>query len=111
VYLKGPYANSDWRRSRQQSDHCRTVDVAWIRLRFFHEAFAISIEEGLDGQDSSVTFREPSRRPVNRDGKLNMRNAGEIRTQPEHRCCGSEVPAELTTVAVTGSHVGTLCTA
>jgi hypothetical protein len=82
--------------------------VAWIPLRFFHEAFAIGIEEGLDGQDSSVTFREPSRRPVDRDGKLNMRNAGEIRTQVEHRCCCGEVAAELTTVAVTGSHVGNL---
>ena len=82
--------------------------MAWIRLRFSHEAFAISIEEGLDGQDSSVTLRESSRRPVDRDGKLNMRNAGEIRTQVEHRCCCGEVAAELTTVAVTGSHVGNL---
>ena len=85
--------------------------MARIRLRFSDEAFAISIEEGLDGQDSSVTFREPNRRPVNRDGKLNMRNAGEIRPQAEHRCCGSEVVAELTTVAVTGSHIGNLCAA
>ena len=84
--------------------------MAWIRLRFSHEAFAISIEEGLDGQDSSVTFREPNRRPVNRDGKLNMRNAGEIRTQVEHRCCGGQMVAELTTVAVAGSHIGNLCT-
>ena len=75
------------------------------------ETLAIGIEEGLDGQDSSVTFREPSRRPDDRDGKLNMRNAGEIRTQVEHRCCCGEVAAELTTVAVTGSHVGDLFTA
>jgi hypothetical protein len=45
---------------------------------------------------------------VTADGKLNMRNAGEIRTQVEHRCCCGEVVAELTTVAVTGSHVGNL---
>jgi hypothetical protein len=54
-----------------------------IPLRFFHEVFAIRVEEGLDGQDSSVTFREPSHRLVDRDGKLNMRNATEI---PVIRC-------------------------
>jgi hypothetical protein len=75
------------------------------------EALAIGIEEGLDGQDSSVTFREPSRRPVDSDGKLNMRNAGQIRTQVEHCCGGREMAAELTTVAVSGAHVGDLCTA
>jgi hypothetical protein len=75
------------------------------------ETLAIGIEEGLGGQDSSVTFLEPSRRPVDSDGKLNMRNAGEIRTQVEHRCGGCEMAAELTTVAVTGSYVGNLCTA
>jgi hypothetical protein len=80
-------------------------------LEFLREALPIGIEEGLDSQDSSLAFRERSRRPVDSDGKLNMRNAGEIRTQVEHRCGGCEVAAELTTVAVTGSHVGNLCAA
>ena len=85
--------------------------MARIRLRFSHEAFAISIEEGLDGQDSNVTFGEPGGRAIDGDGKLDMRNSDEIRTQVEHRCGGREMAAEWTTVAVTGSHVGDLFTA
>ena len=74
-------------------------------MKFLRKPLAIGVEEGLDSQDSSVPFREPSRRPVYSDGKLNMRDAGEIRTQVEHRCGGCEVTTEPTTVAATGSHV------
>ena len=74
------------------------------------ERLAVGIEEGLQGQDPRVAFRQPRHRAVNSDGKLDMRDADQIGTQFEHSRGRGETPAELTAVAVPGFYVGRLST-
>jgi hypothetical protein len=73
------------------------------------ETLAIGIEEGLEGQDPSVSFRQPRPRPVDSDGKVDVRDPHEVRTQVEYRCGRGETAAELTTVAISGFQLVRLC--
>ena len=69
-------------------------------MGFLRERLVISFEEGLEGQNPSVTFRESHRRPVDSNGKVDVRDPHEVRAQVEYRCGRGETAAELTAVAV-----------
>ena len=72
------------------------------------ETLAIGIEKRLQGQDPCVAFRQPRRRAVDSDGKLDMRNPDEIGTQFEHGRGRGETFAKPTAIAVPGSNIGCL---
>jgi hypothetical protein len=89
-------------------DHRGAVDALRFGLNLRRERFAIGVEEGLESEDPCLPLRQPRRRPVDSDGKPDMRDADEVRTQFEHgRGCG-KTAAEPTTVAVSGIYVGRL---
>ena len=69
-------------------------------MGFLREMLAIGIEEGLEGQHPSVAFRQPRCRPIDRDGKLDVRDTQKVRAQAEHCRGRGEMTAELTPVAV-----------
>jgi hypothetical protein len=81
------------------------VDAVWIRRRFRSERLAIVVKEGLKGQDPGTPFRQSRRRPIDSEGKLDMWDSNEVRTQLKHRCGRGETIAKPTTIAVARSYV------